>query len=158
MVVKLQNNPDVAAAGMKIEQTILTWEELLNYLYRDASKGDKYGVPTFHLYNLASGFTPVYDRQFEYTLDEELIALGYNSNFIRDQELYDLAKNMVLTNDDDEFKQNFVDFIARWNYLLPDVPLYSNIYHDFYNDKLKDWDPNDLMELADIVLYAYIEE
>lgn len=65
---------------------------------------------------------------------------------------------MVLTNDDDEFKQNFVDFIARWNYLLPDIPLYSNIYHDFYNDKLKDWDPNDLMELADIVLYAYVEE
>lgn len=158
LVVKLQNNPDVAAAGMKIEQTILTWDELLNYLYRDASKGDKYGVPTFHLYNLASGFNPVYDRQFEYTLDEELIALGYNSNFIRDQELYDLAKNMVLTNDDDEFKQNFVDFIARWNYLLPDIPLYSNIYHDFYNDKLKDWEPNDLMELADIVLYAYVEE
>lgn len=158
LVVKLQNNPDVAAAGMKIEQTILTWDELLNYLYRDASKGDKYGVPTFHLFNLASGFDPVYDRQFEYTLDEELIALGYNSNFIRDQELYDLAKNMVLTNDDDEFKQNFVDFIARWNYLLPDIPLYSNIYHDFYNDKLKDWEPNDLMELADIVLYAYVEE
>lgn len=158
LVVKLQNNPDVAAAGMKIEQTILTWEELLNYLYRDASKGDKYGVPTFHLFNLASGFDPVYDRQFEYTLDEELIALGYNSNFIRDQELYDLAKNMVLTNDDDEFKQNFVDFIARWNYLLPDIPLYSNIYHDFYNDKLKDWEPNDLMELADIILYAYVEE
>lgn len=158
LVVKLQNNPDVAAAGMKIEQTILTWDELLNYLYRDASKGDKYGVPTFHLFNLASGFDPVYDRQFEYTLDEELIALGYNSNFIRDQELYDLAKNMVLTNDDDEFKQNFVDFIARWNYLLPDIPLYSNIYHDFYNDKLKDWEPNDLMELADIILYAYVEE
>ena len=158
LVVKLQNNPDVAAAGMKIEQTILTWDELLNYLYRDASKGDKYGVPTFHLFNLASGFDPVYDRQFEYTLDEELIALGYNSNFIRDQELYDLAKNMVLTNDDDEFKQNFVDFIVRWNYLLPDIPLYSNIYHDFYNDKLKDWEPNDLMELADIILYAYVEE
>jgi len=50
-----------------------------------------------------------------------------------------------------------VAFIERWNELLPDIPLYSNIYHDFYDEKLKDYEKNDLMELVDALLYAHVE-
>ena len=28
-------------------------------------------------------------------------------------------------------------YITRWNYLLPEIPLYSNEYYDFYNAKIK---------------------
>ncbi|AUS98443.1 hypothetical protein CDQ84_09850 [Clostridium thermosuccinogenes] len=160
LVVKLMENPDVAAAGMKINQTIMTFPELLNYLYRDTSQGDKYGVPTYNMYNLASGLYPEYDLSTSYTIDPVMYEQGYNDNFIKDEELARLSKEMVLVdpNDKETFKKKFVDFIVRWNELLPDLPLYSNIYHDFYAEKLKGYEPNDLLQLVDNILYAYIEE
>ena len=45
LVVKLQENPDVAAAGIEIKQTIMSFTELLNYLYRDDTQDPKYAVP-----------------------------------------------------------------------------------------------------------------
>lgn len=160
LVVKLQENPDVAAAGMQIKQTVMSFQELLNYLYRDGSKDPKYAVPTYHMFNLATGFYPEYDQSTAYTTDPDLIKAGLNTNFIYDEELERLAKEMVLVDPEDQetFKEKFVAFIVRWNELLPDLPLYSNIYHDFYNDKLKDYEPNDLLQLVDNLLYAYVEE
>ena len=58
----------------------------------------------------------------------------------------------------DGFKTKFVDFIVRWNQLLPDIPLYSNIYHDFFSDKLKNYDKNDIIRVTDAILYAYVTE
>ena len=160
LVVKLQENPDVAAAGIKINQTVMTFPELLNYLYRDASQGDKYGVPTYGMFNLATNYTPRYDQTNVYTTDPELLAQGYNVNFLVDQQLDDLSKDMVLTaaSDRDGFKVKFVDFVDRWNELLPDLPLYSNIYHDFYNAKLQNYNINSLVDTTQSILYGYVTE
>ena len=160
LVVKLQNNPDVAKAGMQINQTVMTFTEMLNYIYRDGSEDPKYAVPTYHMYNLATNFSAMYDLSSTYTIDEDLFATGANDNWIKDEELAKLASEMVLTDpkDRDGFRQKFVKFIERWNYLLPDVPLYSNIYHDFYNEKLKNYNVNALFDMTSALLYAYVEE
>lgn len=160
LVVKLQENPDVAAAGIKINQTVMTFTELLNYMYRDASQGDKYGVPTYGMFNLATNYTPRYDQSTTYTVDPEMVKQGYNTNFLLDDKLDALAKDMVLTDpaDRDGFKVKFVNFVDRWNELLPDVPLYSNIYHDFYNEKLKNYNINSLVDTTQSILYAYVTE
>lgn len=160
LVIKLQENPDVASAGMKINQTVMTFGELLNYLYRDGSKDAKYGVPTYHMFNLGTGFTPRYDLSVTYTTDPDLIKQGLNSNHIIDKDLEKYAKEMVLTDPDDKdgFKKKFVDFIVRWNELLPDIPLYSNIYHDFYTDKLQNYNMNSLIKIPDAILYSYVTE
>ncbi len=160
LVVKLQENPDLAAAGIQINQTVMTFTELLNYLYRDATQGAKYGVPTYHMFNLATNYTPVYDLSTTYTTDPDMFAQGYNTNFILDEELDKLSKEMVKVDPEDRetFKQKFVAFVERWNYLLPDVPLYSNIYHDFYNEKLKDYNINSLVEISKAILYSYVAE
>ncbi len=159
LVVMLQENEDVAAAGMQINQTIMSFPELLNWVYRDDSEDAKYGVPTFHMFNLASGYTPRYDLTNTYTTDPALIAQGTNTNFILDEDLAKLAADMVLVDptNQDEFKSRFVDFIVKWNELLPDVPLYSNEYHDFYNEKIENWEVNDIVELVDVVLYANVK-
>mgnify|MGYP000860142649 CR=1 FL=1 len=160
LVVKLQENPDVAAAGMKINQTVMAWEELLSWMYRDKSEDPKYGVPTYGMYNLASGFYPNYDLTTAYTTDPAMVAAGYNDNFILDEELATLAADMALLSPDqrEEFKKRFVDFIVKWNELLPDIPLYSNIYHDFYHEKLHDWQNNSLIQVPDAILYAWVSE
>lgn len=160
LVVKLQENPDLAAAGIQINQTVMTFTELLNYMYRDATQDPKYGVPTFGMYNLATNYTPRYDLSKQYVIDPDMVAQGYNTNFLLDEKLDTLSKEMVLVDptDRDGFKGKFVAFVDRWNELLPDVPLYSNIYHDFYNEKLMDYNVNSLIEMVDALLYSYVAE
>lgn len=160
LVVQLQNNPDVAAVGMQINQTIMSLDELFNYLYREGAEDSKYAVPKYGMYNLGIGFDPEYDLNTEYTDDPEMLEAGYNTNFIVDKQLATLAKEMVLADPEnkDEFKAKFVDFIVRWNELLPDIPLYSNLYHDFFNNKLKDYERNDIIKISDALLYAYVAE
>lgn len=159
LVVKLQQNPDVAAAGMQINQTVMTFSEMLNYIYRDGSQDPKYAEPTYNMFNLATNFTPVYDLSSTYTIDPALYATGVNDNWIQDEQLAKLAEDMVKTDPEDKegFKNKFVSFIERWNELLPDIPLYSNIYHDFYNEKLKDYNINAIWDMTYALMYAHVE-
>lgn len=160
LVVKLTENPDLVKAGIKIQRDAMSFDELLNWLYRDASQDAKYGVPTYNMFNLASGFTPWYDRKYDYSTKEEMIKMGYNTNFIFDKELEKTATDMAMVAPDqrDAFKDNFVKFIVRWNELLPDLPLYSNQYHDFYNAKLKHWVTSEMKGLTATILDAWVTE
>lgn len=160
LVVKLQENPDLATAGIQINQTVMTFTELLNYLYRDASQDAKYGVPTYGMFNLATNYTPRYDLTNTYTTDPALLKQGYNTNFIIDKDLEALANGLVLTaaTDREGFKTKFVALVEKWNELLPDIPLYSNIYHDFYNAKLKNYNINALVDSTQSLLYAHVGE
>lgn len=160
LVVKLAENPDLVKAGVKIQRDAMSFDELLNWLYRDASQDAKYGVPTYNMFNLASSFTPWYDRKYDYSTKEEMIKMGYNTNFIFDKELEKTATDMVMVAPDqrDAFKDNFVKFIVRWNEMLPDLPLYSNQYHDFYNAKLKHWVTSEMKGLTATILDAWVTE
>ena len=160
LVVKLQENPDTAAAGIKIQQDVMTFGELLNWYYRDDSQDAKYGVPTYNMFNLATNYSPVYDLSKTYSQDPDDVKAGYNTNFIFDDQLEAAAKKMVLNNptDRDGFKADFVDFVVRWNELMPALPLYSNLYHDFYNSKLENFNNNSLVKTYKAILYATITE
>lgn len=160
LVVKLQENPDVAAAGMKINQTVMTFGDLLNYLYRDGTIDKKYDIPTYGMFNLATNYNPRYDLSQSYTTDPAKLKTGINQNYIVDTKLEDAAKAMVLlaAEDKDVFKAKFVEFVERWNELLPDLPLYSNLYHDFFNNKLKDYEKNPLIRVDKALLYSYVAE
>lgn len=159
LVVKLKENPDVAAAGIKINQTVMTFPELLNYYSRNKSVDAKYGVPTYNMFNLAIGFNSVYDMQRTYTTDKIALENGANTNFIVDKKLEDLAIAMVKRDGTDKegFKTSFVEFISYWNELLPDMPLYSNIIHDFYADRLKNYNGNAIVNISQAILYAYVK-
>lgn len=160
LVVKLAENPDLVKAGIKIQRDAMSFDELLNWLYRDASEDAKYGVPTYNMFNLASSFNPWYDRKYDYSTKEEMIKMGYNTNYIFDKELEQAAIDMVKCTPDqrDVFKDNFVKFIVRWNELLPDLPLYSNQFHDFYNSKLQHWVSSEMKGLTATVLDSWVTE
>lgn len=160
LVIKLKENPDVKAAGMEIEQDVMAWGEFLNYLNRDATQDSKYGVPTYNMFNLATGFYPRYDMSKAYTTDPKLLKMGYNDNYILDEELEKagIAMKNVDPEDPDMFKEKFVEFIVRWNEMLPDLPLYSNIYHDFYTDRLQNYERHDLIRVSDALLYSFVTE
>lgn len=77
----LANGEQTAEAGMQINMHTMSFDDLLNNMYRDASQGDQYGVPTYGMYNLATNWTAQYDVSYNFTLDPELIAMGYNTTF-----------------------------------------------------------------------------
>ena len=149
------------AAGLQINQNVMTFTELLNFYYRDASQGDKYGVPTYGMFNLATNFTPLYDQSYSFTSDPELVALGYNLNFLFDDVLDWLTMQMVYgveADDPDTYLILWQQFIQRWNSLMPQVPLYSNVYVTVYPDWLENYTQDSFWDFNQAILYATIAE
>ena len=161
--VMLAENPDVAKAGMVVNQNVMTFTELLNYMYRDDSQGEKYAVKTYGMYNLATGFVPAYDYAYNFASDpeSEYVKAGYNTNFIFDKELDDLSMDMVygVASDDTEtYLDMWQKFILRWNQLLPEIPLYSNIYVTMYPDWLEGYEQDSFWDFQDAILYCTVAE
>lgn len=155
LTVQLVENKDLAEAGIKINETVMDFAEVLNYMERNKEEDPKYAVPTYGMFNLASNFTPIYDR----THYEEY-GHGYNTSYIKNDELAKLGASLALTDVEkpDEFKSKFVDYITMWNEELPELPLYSNIYHDFFNDKLVGFENTPFARVIDQLVYCYVTE
>ena len=162
LATMLANGKQTADAGMVIEQNVMAFSELLNWIYRDTSVGDQYGVFTYGMFNLATGFAGVYDYAYNYASDPDskYVKMGYNQNYIFDKELDDLSMDMVYKaapGDDAAFLDYFQKFIIRWNELLPEIPLYCNDYHTFFPSWLKNYNESSLWDFQRAILYASIE-
>lgn len=160
LVTMLANGEQTAAAGMKIEQTVMSFTDLLNYMYRDSSVDAKYGVPTYGMYNLATNFTPVYDMSFNWSLDPEYVAMGYNTNYLFDETIDKLSMDMVYAvepGDDAGYLAKWQEYVIRWNELLPEVPLYSNQYYTVFPNWLQDYVQSSYWDFQQAVVYASIE-
>ena len=160
LVTMLANGQQTADAGMVIEQTVMSFDELLNYMYRDATQGDKYGIPTYGMYNLATNFSAAYDQSYSFTLDPDYVAAGYNTNYIFDEELDQLSMDMVYgvdSSDSATYLKTWQDFILRWNELLPEIPLYSNVYTTVHADWLEGYVQSSLWDFSSAVLYASVK-
>ena len=159
LAVMLANGQQTADAGMEIEQVVMSFDDLLGYLYRDSSQGEKYGVPTYGMYNLAADFLPTYDQSYYYTSDPDLVALGYNMEYLFDDELDRLSMDMVYGVDPGDtatYLDYWQKFILRWNELLPSIPLYSNVNHTLYADWLEGYEQNSVWDFQQAILYASI--
>lgn len=162
LATMLANGKQTADAGMVIEQNVMAFSELLNWIYRDTTVGDQYGVFTYGMFNLATGFADVYDYAYNFASDPDskYVKMGYNQNYIFDKELDDLSMDMVYKaapGDDAAFLDYFQKFIIRWNELLPEIPLYCNDYHTFFPSWLKDYNESSLWDFQKAILYASIE-
>lgn len=158
--VMLSNGTQVADAGMVIEQVIMTFDELLLYMYRDSTQGDRYGVPTYGMYNLATDYTPIYDRSYNFTSDPELVAKNYNDVYLFDDELDKLTMDMVYSveaTDSEGYLDLWQKYVIRWNSLLPEIPLYSNVYMTVTPDWLLNYEESSLSKFAVAILYASVE-
>ena len=152
LVTSLQQNPDVEAAGMKINQTVGTFTDLLTYYYDNSTENP------YQMFNLATGFGNPYDVAFQYEPGS-----SNNTNALEGEEgqkLYDLALAMNHTEegDDEAYAKAWFDFIADWNDELPEIPLYSNDYHDFFTSKLHDFEEDGYnWDATNAILYANME-
>ena len=148
LVTSLQNNPDVAKAGIKINQTVMTFSELLtNYYSQEEGQ--------YHMFNLATGFGNPYDIADTYKPGGTS-----NTTVISDDELYKyaLGMNQVPEGDDEAYGENWVKFMQRWNELVPEIPLYSNEYHDFFRDRVEGFEEDGYnFDVASAILYTTVK-
>jgi peptide/nickel transport system substrate-binding protein len=144
--------PAVEEIGMKIVGTTVQFAELLDNYYQDVDE------PSINMFNLGTGFNPIQYPEYYYHTDLETYGGTYNTNFIADEELYSLADSMAKTEpgDTESFSAKWLEFQKRWNYLLPDIPLYSDDYHIFYNERLKNYEPSSLWGFEYAILRAYV--
>lgn len=159
--VMLAQGEQTAAAGMKINQNVMTFDELLNYYYRDVSQGDKYGVPTYGMFNLASNFQPAYDQSYEWTLDPEMVAQGYNLNRLYNETMDALSMNMVYgvdASNTELYMTYWKAFQMLWNEILPQIPLYSNVYITMYPDWLEGYEQDSFWDFNQAILYCTVAE
>lgn len=115
--------------GMKINQSVQEFAVLLDHYYGDVEEKQ------YHMFNLATNFTPVYDQFFAYHPAYEGY---YNTAFLVDKELFMSMKELREFNFDqtEEYAEAFVKSVVKWNELLPGLPLYSDLYHAFYSENL----------------------
>ena len=60
----------------------------------------------------------------------------------------------VKPNDTKEFNKWFYQYMIRWNELLPDIPLYSNIYFDAYNSDILNFQTTPFFGVTNALLYC----
>lgn len=146
----LVNSDNLKKIGMEIVPTSMTFAEMQTVL-------DDKNQTEYHMFNLASSYpTPVYDVVQTYA-----IGATANATQIEDQELADLAKATLMGDPEDAeaHRQTWVKFIQRWNELVPQLPLYSNTYFDFYSNKIQNYTNRDpYWSFRYEILYATVEE
>lgn len=139
--------------GMKLVITSIDFSVLLNSLSKEGST-----ERTYHMFNMGISFPRVCDPYYYYSSERNYTA--YNDNKIYDATLEQLAKELRETSstDTNAYLTKWVAFQKRWNELLPDLPLYSDEYHEFYNKKLKNYEVAADWSASDQLVYCYIAE
>lgn len=143
----------MAEAGMELKATTMDLPTLLAAI-------DHTGDKIYNMYNLATGFSLASSPWYYYSTDPVWMQGGYNSNWISDKDLEAAAAALkpIAYDDDDSWLPAWQNFMKVWNEKLPDVPLYSDEYYDFYSTKLKGWESTSVWEWSRAVLDAWVEE
>ena len=144
---------NMTEVGMELKPTTMDVSTLFSCI-------DHQGDTLYNMYNLATGFATANSPWYYYTSDEAYMGQGLNANWITDPEL-EAAANALKTipyDDTETWLTTWRDYIKVWNDKMPDIPLYSDEYYDFYNAKLQGWDPSSIWGWERAVLDAWVAE
>lgn len=87
-------------------------------------------------------------ERYELGMDFLSTAMVYNTAVPAGHEKFKTAE--------DAYNEWWKYYIRRWNYLVPEVPLYSNEYYDLYRAKLTDFSTSPYWSAADAVVRARV--
>ena len=138
--------------GVELTVVQLPFEQLLRQYYsQEPRMGD--------MYYLGTNFTEVFDPSYTYSTNEAHLGT-LNTTGLMDVQLENLALDMHKTEQGDVlgYCQNWVAFQTRWNELLPAVPVYSNVYFDFFVPRLQNYAIAAHGTWAHAVVYAYLSD
>ncbi len=144
---------NLAEAGIKLTLVPETMEELLKSYYREKER-------TTDMIYLATNFHVVVDPAITYSTDSSASHEQWNNTYSDDEDLWYRAVNMRKTDPGDvyDYVTKWVSFQERYNEVLPTIPIYSNIYYDFYTSQLQNYQITAHVAWTQAILQAYFGE
>lgn len=123
-------------AGMDYQITYLDWTTFVTNLQLS---NDKIGANPYTAFSMGFGFYPAYDPYYSFHKQFANGTFGTNYSDISDDVLSKAIDDMRYRDGSDRegFIKAFTDYVVRWNELLPQLPLYSNVYYNFASADLK---------------------
>ncbi len=136
--------------GITLELVPAPMQDLLYSYYRQAPR-------TTDMIYLATNFHIMVDPSITYSTDKTLNHEIWNNTYSDDEELWYKAVDMRKTDPMDVFGYvtKWVSFQERYNEVLPTIPIYSNIYYDFYSDELQNYYITGQVTWSQAILLAY---
>ena len=125
--------PNLEAVGIRLTMTAVPMQELLTRWYKQGPRDED-------MIYLGSNFHLLFDPAVQFVPNGEG---GFNWSFTNhtDEELYERAIAMRRTEPGDvlTYLKNWLAFQERFNETLPMLPVYGNIYFDFFTENLHDY-------------------
>ena len=152
IVDSLQKNfiDNLNQVGITLELVPAPMQDLLYSYYRQTDR-------TTDMIYLATNFHIMVDPSITYSTDKTLNHQIWNNTYSDDEELWYKAVDMRRTDPMDVFGyvSKWVSFQERYNEVLPTIPIYSNIYYDFYTDQLQNYFITGQVTWSQAILLAY---
>ena len=141
---------NLARVGIKLELVPAPMAELLKAYYRETER-------TTDMIYLATNFHVIVDPSITYSTDKTKNHQIWNNTYSDDELLWNDAVNMRRTEPGDifEYVSKWVAFQERYNEVLPTIPIYSNIYFDFFNQYLQNYYITGQVTWSQAILPAY---
>ena len=144
--------PGLQQAGIGMAIRPVAWQQLLRQYYRqDARDCD--------LIYLASNFNEVFNPWPVFDpADADTGAANYTG--IRDEALAEAAANLSHTEPGDNYGYvvNWITMQERFAEALPMIPVYSNVYYDFYTSQLQGFVVQQNMTWTEAIIAAVMTE
>jgi len=143
---------NLAQVGMKLTAEPKPSTELMDIYYRNVTR-------ECDMIYLASNFNTVFEPSAAFNPAEAYVG-STNRTGIVDQELYELAAAMRQTEPGDvlAYCQKWLAFQERWAEVLPAIPVYSNVYFDFYTSVLHNYNVSANMTWSQAIVGAYLSD
>ena len=144
--------PGAAEAGIQLILKPMGMSALLDQLYR---RGER----TVDLIYMATNFEVLYDAAVHFSLNEEGEPI-WSFTGLQDEKLYQFADEMRHTEPADylTYIKHWLAFQERFAELLPAIPIYSNVYFDFYTSLLQNYNISSNVSWGQAIVPAWLGE
>lgn len=143
---------NLAQVGVALAVEPVETTELLDIYYRNVERD-------CDMIYLATNFSVVFEPSSTFNPDDAYQG-AYNRTAIADDELYERAVDMYRTEPGDTlaYLQKWVAFQERFAEVLPTIPVYSNMYFDFYTSTLQNYNVSEYLTWSQAIVGAYLSD
>ena len=144
---------NLAQAGIRVTLVPARMEDLLKSYYRETER-------TTDMIYLATNFHVIVDPAITYSTDRTANHRIWNNTYSDDEDLYYRAVNMRQTDPLDvyDYVSKWISFQERYNEVLPTIPIYSNLYFDFFTSQLQNYYITAHVTWSQAILESYFGE
>ena len=141
---------NLAQVGIRLTLVPTPMQDLLLSYYRVTPR-------TTDMIYLATNFHVIVDPSITYSTDNTIGHMVWNNTYSDDEYLFNLAVDMRKTEPGDVYMyvSKWMSFQRRYNEILPTIPIYSNIYYDFYTPYLQNYVITAQVTWSQAILLAY---